>query len=107
MRAAAQLSQSKASCPASFRLRDTPISNGQLSGRVEADFLLVAGGRCLILEVDGQHHNGESQTVRDYARDRALLKVGGISTIRFTALDCIKRPAEVVAKALAILSTAR
>jgi very-short-patch-repair endonuclease len=90
-----------------FGLRDAPVSNNQLSGRVEADFLLMQGGRCLVLEVDGQHHKRQDQAVRDYARDRVLLKAGGISTLRFTAEDCLKQPAAVVAEALAVLSTIR
>lgn len=88
-------------------LSHAPISNSQLSGRIEVDFLLIADGHCLVLEVDGLHHNDEDHTVRDYARDRALLKAGGISTIRFTAQDCLKRPAEVVSEALAILGAVK
>ena len=53
-------------------LLDAAVSNDQLNGRVEADFLVFHQGRCLILEVDGQHHNEEEQTIRDYARDRML-----------------------------------
>jgi hypothetical protein len=57
-------------------LQDTVVSNGQLTGRVEADFMVFYRGTCLILEVDGQHHNEKGNTVRDYARDRVLLRAG-------------------------------
>jgi hypothetical protein len=38
-------------------LQETIISNGQLSGRVEADFLVFFNGKCVVLEVDGIHHS--------------------------------------------------
>lgn len=83
-------------------LVDAPVSNDQSNGRIEADFLLFYQGRCLILEVDGQHHLEGGQTVRDYARDRMLLRAG-LPTVRFTGRDCLDRPQAVVAECLSIL----
>ncbi len=77
--------------------------SGCLTGRVEVDFLVFHKGKCMILEVDGQHHQEGSQTFRDYVRDRILLREG-IATARFTADECFKRPAEVVSEFLNILS---
>lgn len=54
-------------------LQDTIVSDDQLTGRVETDFLVFYQGRCLVLEVDGRHHLEEGQVIRDYARDRVLL----------------------------------
>ncbi len=86
-------------------LRDTIVSDGQLTGRIEADFMVFYQGRCMILEVDGQHHLEQGQTVRDYARDRVLLRFG-VPTVRFTAQDCMWRPDEVVSEFLSILMNA-
>jgi very-short-patch-repair endonuclease len=81
------------------------ISIRELNGRVEVDFLVFYQGKSLILEVDGQHHNEQSQTVRDYARDRVLLK-SGLPTVRFTGRDCLDRPDLVVSECLSVLSAA-
>jgi very-short-patch-repair endonuclease len=83
-------------------LKDTVVSNNQLTGRVEADFMVFYRGTCLILEVDGQHHNEQGNTVRDYARDRVLLRAG-VPTVRFTAKDCFEHPQKVVSEFLSIL----
>lgn len=83
-------------------LQDTLVSNEQLTGRVEADFLVIHRGKCMILEVDGQHHLEEGQTIRDYARDRVLLR-SGVPTVRFTGRDCIEHPSAVVSEFLSIL----
>jgi very-short-patch-repair endonuclease len=83
-------------------LQETIVSNGQLTGRVEADFLVFSQGKCVVLEVDGAHHAEGSQVIRDYARDRVLLR-SGLPTVRFTAKDCMERPDEVVAELLSIL----
>ncbi|MEP0873521.1 DUF559 domain-containing protein [Trichocoleus desertorum AS-A10] len=83
-------------------LQDTGISDTQLTGRVEVDFLIFHQGRCVSLEVDGQHHLAQDQSIRDYARDRVLLR-SGVPTIRFTAKDCFERPQQVVSETLAIL----
>jgi hypothetical protein len=82
-----------------------PVSeaSGWLTGRVEIDFLVFYKGRCMILEVDGQHHQEGTQTVRDYIRDRVLLREG-IPTVRFTANECFNQPANVVAEFLNIFS---
>ena len=80
---------------------DLPASKaiGYLFGRVEVDFLIFKNGKCTILEVDGQHHQEGSQTVRDYVRDRVLLREG-ISTARFTAQECLNNTANVVTEFL-------
>ena len=83
-------------------LQETLISDTQLTGRVEVDFLGFYQGRCVSLEVDGSHHGEGDQTIRDYARDRVLLRAG-VPTVRFTAQDCLLRPEGVVAEVLAIL----
>jgi len=83
-------------------LKDTLVSDSQLTGRVEVDFLVFYQGRCLSLEVDGKHHTENEQIIRDYARDRVLLR-SGVPTVRFTAQDCLHRPQEVVSEVLAIL----
>lgn len=75
------------------------VASEQLTGRVEVDFLVFYKGKCRILEVDGQHHQEGSQTVRDYVRDRTLLREG-IPTARFTANECYNRPADVVTEFL-------
>jgi very-short-patch-repair endonuclease len=87
-------------------LKDTIVSDSQLTGRVEADFMVFYQGVCLILEVDGQHHNAQDQAVRDYARDRVLLRAG-LPTVRFTAKDCLQRPQQVVAEFVSILQEQR
>jgi very-short-patch-repair endonuclease len=83
-------------------LRETIISNGQLTGRVEADFLVFSQGKGVVLEVDEAHHAEGAQVIRDYARDRVLLR-SGLPTVRFTANDCMERPDKVVTELLSIL----
>jgi very-short-patch-repair endonuclease len=85
-------------------LKETLVSNGQLTGRVEVDFLIIKQGKSLVLEVDGSYHAEEEQTIRDYAKDRVLLRAG-VPTIRFTAEDCLMQPAQVVAEVSAILES--
>lgn len=69
--------------------------------RLEADFLIFKGGRCLCLEVDGQQHQQSEYAFRDYAKERVLLKEQ-IPTVRFPAQDCLVRPEEVVAECLSL-----
>ena len=83
-------------------LIDAPVSNDQSNGRVEAAFMIFYQGKCLILEVDGQHHLEGEQAARDYVRDRMLLRAG-LPTVRFTGRDCLDRPGAVVAECLSIL----
>ena len=83
-------------------LQETIVSNDQLTGRVESDFMVVYQGKCLILEVDGQHHSENEQIIRDYARDRVLLR-SGVPTVRFTVRDCLERPQDVVSEFMSIL----
>jgi len=70
-----------------------------LPGRIEVDFLVFHLGKCMILEVDGVHHEKASQTVRDYARDRVLLREG-IPTARFTADECFNSTEDVIVEFL-------
>jgi Protein of unknown function (DUF559) len=83
---------------------DLPASkaSGYLSGRVEVDFLVFKNSKSMILEVDGQHHQEGSQTVRDYLRDRVLLREG-IPTARFTAQECLNQTADVITEFLKLL----
>ena len=74
-------------------------SSQTMSGRVELDFLVFKDRKCIVLEVDGNHHQEGSQTVRDYVRDRVLLREG-IPTVRFTAQECITKTADVVTEFL-------
>ncbi|MFM5946580.1 MAG: hypothetical protein ACKO9G_25005, partial [Dolichospermum sp.] len=55
-------------------LTDLPISNSdnQSKERVEIDFLVFYKQKCMILEIDGVHHQEASQKTRDYRRDRVL-----------------------------------
>jgi hypothetical protein len=82
--------------------QSSPISNSLLAGRIEIDFLVFHQGKCMILEVDGVHHQQASQTVRDYARDRVLLREG-IPTARFTAEECFNRTEDVIVEFLQML----
>ena len=84
--------------------QSSPVSNSLLPGRIEVDFLVFHQGRCMILEVDGVHHQGGSQTVRDYARDRVLLREG-IPTARFTANECFNRTEDVIVEFLQMLGS--
>lgn len=79
----------------------SPISeaSGWLTGRLEVDFFVIRNRRLIVLEVDGHHHNEGSQTVRDYTRDRVLLREG-IPTARFTAKECYEHPDDVVTEFL-------
>lgn len=81
--------------------KDSPISS-EHPGRLEVDFLVCHQGKCMVLEVDGKHHQENGQILRDYVRDRLLLKEG-ISTVRFTAGECFHRASEVVNEFLKIL----
>ncbi|MBD2457286.1 DUF559 domain-containing protein [Nostoc sp. FACHB-87] len=82
-------------------LTDLPISNidNRLKERIEVDFLVFYKQKCMILEVDGEHHQQAAQQARDYRRDRVLLR-DGIQTVRFNANECYSRPLEVVAEFL-------
>jgi hypothetical protein len=82
--------------------QSSPLSNSLLPGRIEVDFLVFHQGKCMILEVDGVHHQEASQTVRDYARDRVLLREG-IPTARFTADECFNRTEDVIVEFLQML----
>lgn len=67
--------------------------------RLEADFLVFRGGRCICLEVDGRQHQKRDHAFRDYAKERVLLREQ-IPTVRFPAQECLVRPALVIAEFL-------
>ena len=81
--------------------QDLPVAKASqsLSGRIELDFLVFKDRKCMVLEVDGQHHQEGTQTIRDYVRDRILLREG-IPTARFTAFECINRTVDVITEFL-------
>jgi Protein of unknown function (DUF2726) len=85
-------------------LEHSLVSNGQLTGRLEVDFLLIKRGKCLVLEVDGSHHSQGEQVIRDYAKDRVLLQ-SGVPTVRFAAKDSLMQPEQVVAEVLSTLES--
>lgn len=72
-----------------------------LTGRIEVDFLVFHKGKCISLEVDGQHHQEEVQAFRDCIRDRVLLREG-ISTVRFSADECFNKTSDVITEFLNI-----
>lgn len=82
-------------------LNDLPISNigNKCKESIEIDFLVFYKQKCMILEVDGEHHQQASQRTRDYRRDRVLLR-DGIRTVRFNANECYNHPLEVVTEFL-------
>lgn len=86
--------------------RGSPISAHESNGRFEVDFLVFVEGKAIILEVDGQHHKEGRQTVRDYVRDRLMLREG-IPTARFTGIDCLEKPDEVVQEFLGLFECSR
>ncbi len=79
----------------------SPVSAPSLTGRLELDFLVFHQGKCMILEVDGQHHQESGQIQRDYVRDRVLLREG-IPTARFSAAECLQDAKAVVSEFLAL-----
>ena len=83
---------------------NSPRSQTQITGRIEVDFLVFCRGKCMILEVDGQHHQNGEQTLRDYIRDRVLLREG-IPTVRFTAEECFNYSTDVVSEFLKIFNS--
>lgn len=82
----------------------SPLSNEQMTGRIEVDFLVCHQKKCMILEVDGRHHQEGGQVLRDYVRDRVLLREG-FPTVRFTAQECLHRTTEVVREFLNLLAS--
>ena len=67
--------------------------------RLEVDFLVFVGGRCICLEVDGQQHQQAEHAFLDFAKERVLLREN-IPTVRFPAQECLVRPGEVVTEFL-------
>lgn len=83
--------------------QDLPAAKASqsMSGRIELDFLVFKDRKCMVLEVDGQHHQEGTNTIRDYVRDRVLLREG-IPTARFTANECFAKTADVVTEFLTL-----
>lgn len=79
----------------------SPISQNNSNGRLEVDFLVFHQGKCISVEVDGNHHQENEQIFRDYTRDRLLLREK-IPTVRFLAQDCFHNPSSVVKELLAM-----
>ncbi|MHC5779446.1 DUF559 domain-containing protein [Nostoc sp.] len=86
-------------------LKGLPISNEDNKQRekVEVDFLVFHNKKCMILEVDGQHHNNTFNRKWDYKRDRVFLKQG-ITTIRFPAEQCYQNATLVVKEFLELFN---
>jgi very-short-patch-repair endonuclease len=71
----------------------------------EPDFLVCAGGRWGILEVDGEPYHPAERAAYDHERDR-LFKNHGIRVVeRYDASRCWSNPHEVVREFLKLLDT--
>ena len=82
-------------------LKELPITreaHGMVE-RLEADFLVFLNGHCMCLEVDGRQHQQTEHALRDFAKERVLLREQ-IPTVRFPAQECLVRPGEVVTEFL-------
>lgn len=68
------------------------------AGPVRLDLVLdLPDGRCLVIEVDGVHHDDPMQRARDNARDLALVQLGYI-VVRISVLDMRAHPEAVLAR---------
>ncbi|MHC5770504.1 MAG: DUF559 domain-containing protein [Nostoc sp.] len=86
-------------------LNGLPISNQDNKSRekAEVDFLVFHNQKCMILEVDGQHHNNTFNRQWDYKRDRVFLRQG-IFTVRFSAEQCYENATAVVKEFLELFN---
>lgn len=86
-------------------LNGLPISNqnNQMREKTEVDFLVFYNQKCMILEVDGVHHDQKFQRNWDCKRDRIFLRQG-ISTVRFSAEQCHENATAVVEEFLALFN---
>jgi hypothetical protein len=86
-------------------LNGLAVSNhdNRLREKAEVDFLVFHNQKCMILEVDGEHHKETSQWNWDYKRDRVFLRQG-ISTVRFSAKQCSESASAVVDEFLALFN---
>lgn len=86
-------------------LNGLPVTNhdNKLREKAEVDFLVFHNQKCMILEVDGVHHNGASQQKWDCKRDRIFLRQG-ISTVRFSAEQCYQDASAVVEEFLGLFN---
>ena len=90
-----------------FRLYSTPmnydICKPERMINVEVDFLILDGGNCGILEVDGPHHT-RKRRCKEQERER-LFKHKSIKVYeRFDAKRCYKDPYEVLQEFFRIMS---
>jgi hypothetical protein len=69
----------------------------------EADFLVCAGGKLGILEVDGEPFHPPSRTVQDHQRDRLFREHGIRMVEHFDASECFEKPDAVVERFLRLL----
>jgi hypothetical protein len=69
----------------------------------EADFLVCAGGKWGILEVDGEPFHPPPRTVHDHERDRLFREHGVRMVEHFDASECFENPDVVVARFLRLL----
>lgn len=86
-------------------LNGLPISNHDNKQRekAEVDFLVFHNQKCMILEVDGVHHNNTFHRQWDCKRDRVFLRQG-ISTVRFSAEQCYENASAVVKEFLELFN---
>ncbi|MFN6475285.1 endonuclease domain-containing protein [Nostoc sp. DedQUE07] len=86
-------------------LKGLPIANHDNRHRekAEVDFLVFHNQKCMILEVDGVHHNEAFQKKWDCTRDRIFLRQG-ISTVRFSAEQCYENASAVVEEFLELFN---
>jgi len=80
-----------------------PVSNtdNREFEKTEVDFLVFHNQKCMILEIDGEHHRQERQWNFDHKRDRIFLRQG-ISTVRFSYELSNSNPSAVVDEFLAL-----
>lgn len=83
--------------------RGMPVSNtdNREFEKTEVDFLVFHNQKCMILEIDGEHHRQERQWNFDHKRDRIFLRQG-ISTVRFSYELSNSNPSAVVDEFLAL-----
>ncbi|MBD2731990.1 DUF559 domain-containing protein [Nostoc sp. FACHB-892] len=77
--------------------------DNRLREKAEVDFLVFHNQKCMILEVDGDHHNAGSQRGWDYKRDRVFLRQG-ITTVRFPSGQCYHNTSAVIDEFLTLFN---
>lgn len=86
-------------------LKGLPVTNhdNKEIEKAEIDFLVFHNQKCMILEVDGVHHNNTFYREWDCKRDRVFLRQG-ISTVRFSAEQCNQNATAVVKEFLELFN---